>query len=95
MCFSVFGQLSPALRNRFTEIWCPQSNSRSDLVQIIQHNLRSGLTLDGTVTQTCVILRKPVGYNRSVTSDSLISYNIFQTLLHNCYIRVIVKSYFS
>uniref|UniRef100_A0A7N6BG26 Midasin n=1 Tax=Anabas testudineus TaxID=64144 RepID=A0A7N6BG26_ANATE len=40
-------ELSPALRNRFTEIWCPQSNSRSDLVQIIQHNLRSGLTLDG------------------------------------------------
>uniref|UniRef100_A0A3P8RPW4 Midasin n=1 Tax=Amphiprion percula TaxID=161767 RepID=A0A3P8RPW4_AMPPE len=38
-------QLSPALRNRFTEIWCPQSNSRSDLVQIIQHNLRSGLSL--------------------------------------------------
>ncbi|XP_044025553.1 midasin [Siniperca chuatsi] len=39
-------ELSPALRNRFTEIWCPQSNSRSDLVQIIQHNLRSGLSLD-------------------------------------------------
>lgn len=45
----VSGQLSPALRNRFTEIWCPQSNSRSDLVQIIQHNLRSGLSLDGKV----------------------------------------------
>lgn len=43
----VFAQLSPALRNRFTEIWCPQSNSRSDLVQIIQHNLRSGLSIDG------------------------------------------------
>ncbi|XP_035851556.1 midasin isoform X1 [Sander lucioperca] len=40
-------ELSPALRNRFTEIWCPQSNSRADLVQIIQHNLRSGLSLDG------------------------------------------------
>ncbi|XP_041950170.1 midasin [Alosa sapidissima] len=39
-------ELSPALRNRFTEIWCPQSNSRADLVQIIQHNLRSGLSLD-------------------------------------------------
>uniref|UniRef100_A0A674E0K9 Midasin n=1 Tax=Salmo trutta TaxID=8032 RepID=A0A674E0K9_SALTR len=39
-------ELSPALRNRFTEIWCPQSNSRSDLVQIIQHNLRTGLSLD-------------------------------------------------
>uniref|UniRef100_A0A3P8WSX5 Midasin n=1 Tax=Cynoglossus semilaevis TaxID=244447 RepID=A0A3P8WSX5_CYNSE len=40
-------ELSPALRNRFTEIWCPQSNSRCDLIQIIQHNLRSGLTIDG------------------------------------------------
>ncbi|KAM7394956.1 hypothetical protein PAMA_006612 [Pampus argenteus] len=40
-------ELSPALRNRFTEIWCPQSNGRSDLVQIIQHNLRSGLSIDG------------------------------------------------
>lgn len=45
--FFFFAQLSPALRNRFTEIWCPQSNSRSDLVQIIQHNLRSGLSIDG------------------------------------------------
>ncbi|TSL47560.1 Midasin [Bagarius yarrelli] len=39
-------ELSPALRNRFTEIWCPQSNSRSDLMKIIQHNLRAGLSLD-------------------------------------------------
>ncbi|XP_034018727.1 midasin-like [Thalassophryne amazonica] len=40
-------ELSPALRNRFTEIWCPQNNSRTDLLHIIQHNLRSGLSLDG------------------------------------------------
>ncbi|XP_035384712.1 midasin isoform X1 [Electrophorus electricus] len=39
-------ELSPALRNRFTEIWCPQTNSRSDLMKIIQHNLRAGLSLD-------------------------------------------------
>uniref|UniRef100_A0A087Y7X1 Midasin n=1 Tax=Poecilia formosa TaxID=48698 RepID=A0A087Y7X1_POEFO len=43
-------ELSPALRNRFTEIWCPQSTSRSDLVQIIQHNLHSGLSLNGKPT---------------------------------------------
>lgn len=47
LCLSSVAQLSPALRNRFTEIWCPQSNTRSDLVQIVQHNLRSGLSLDG------------------------------------------------
>ncbi|XP_051781409.1 midasin isoform X2 [Erpetoichthys calabaricus] len=40
-------ELSPALRNRFTEIWCPQSNSRADLLSIIQHNLNPGLSLDG------------------------------------------------
>ncbi|XP_070191391.1 midasin-like isoform X1 [Littorina saxatilis] len=45
-------ELSPALRNRFTEIWCPQSNGRDDLITIIEHNLRPGLHLannqDGT-----------------------------------------------
>ncbi|KAJ3606919.1 hypothetical protein NHX12_026435, partial [Muraenolepis orangiensis] len=40
-------ELSPALRNRFTEVWCPQSSSRADLLRIIQHNLRAGLSLDG------------------------------------------------
>ncbi|KAJ6665782.1 hypothetical protein lerEdw1_001254 [Lerista edwardsae] len=38
-------ELSPALRNRFTEIWCPQSNSREDLIQIVKHNLHPGLFL--------------------------------------------------
>ncbi|KAM8954164.1 midasin [Pelodytes ibericus] len=38
-------ELSPALRNRFTEIWCPQSNDRHDLVEIIKHNLHSELSL--------------------------------------------------
>ena len=32
-------QLSPALRNRFTEIWCPSCHDRSELVSIIEHNL--------------------------------------------------------
>ncbi|XP_070579649.1 LOW QUALITY PROTEIN: midasin-like [Ptychodera flava] len=45
-------ELSPALRNRFTEIWCPQSNDREDLVNIIEHNLAEGIQLcnqeDGT-----------------------------------------------
>ncbi|KAJ8315790.1 LOW QUALITY PROTEIN: hypothetical protein KUTeg_007940 [Tegillarca granosa] len=45
-------ELSPALRNRFTEIWCPQSSSRDDLIAIIEHNVKSGIHLcnqeDGT-----------------------------------------------
>ncbi|KAK7907514.1 hypothetical protein WMY93_016126 [Mugilogobius chulae] len=39
----------PALRNRFTEIWCPQNNSRSDLIQIIHHNLDPGIALEGDI----------------------------------------------
>ncbi|XP_071998055.1 midasin isoform X2 [Engystomops pustulosus] len=38
-------ELSPALRNRFTEIWCPQSNDRCDLVEIIKHNLNPEMCL--------------------------------------------------
>ncbi|XP_028903180.1 midasin isoform X2 [Ornithorhynchus anatinus] len=38
-------ELSPALRNRFTEIWCPQSKSRRDLIQIVKRNIRPGLSL--------------------------------------------------
>ncbi|XP_069743424.1 midasin [Narcine bancroftii] len=40
-------ELSPALRNRFTEIWCPPCNSRDDLMEIIQHNLCPKLSFDG------------------------------------------------
>nr|XP_054753628.1 midasin-like [Lytechinus pictus] len=38
-------ELSPALRNRFTEIWCPQNTQRTDLVSIIEHNLCDGVQL--------------------------------------------------
>lgn len=36
-------ELSPALRNRFTEIWCPQIASPGDMVSIIQHNLQPSI----------------------------------------------------
>ncbi|XP_018427598.1 PREDICTED: midasin [Nanorana parkeri] len=39
-------ELSPALRNRFTEIWCPQSNKRQDLLEVIKHNLNPRICLD-------------------------------------------------
>uniref|UniRef100_A0A8W8MR76 Midasin n=1 Tax=Magallana gigas TaxID=29159 RepID=A0A8W8MR76_MAGGI len=45
-------ELSPALRNRFTEIWCPTTSERDDLIHIIEHNLSPGIHLgnqqDGT-----------------------------------------------
>ena len=34
-------ELSPALRNRFTEIWCPPITEISDVMAIIEHNLNS------------------------------------------------------
>jgi len=36
-------QLSPALRNRFTEIWCPRTFDKNDLVDIIAHNFVKGV----------------------------------------------------
>lgn len=33
-------ELSPALRNRFTEIWCRATDSKEDLVRIAAHTLR-------------------------------------------------------
>ena len=47
-------QLSPALRNRFTEIWCPPSNVRADLIKIIEHNIKPGITLKSTCEGTTV-----------------------------------------
>ena len=33
-------ELSPALRNRLTEIWCPISREKHEITDIVQHNLR-------------------------------------------------------
>lgn len=45
-------ELSPALRNRFTEIWCESCTKRTDLIDIIEHNIQKGVSLgnqeDGT-----------------------------------------------
>ena len=43
--FDCIVQLSPALRNRFTEIWCPASSGRKDLTEIIEHNLEPNIHL--------------------------------------------------
>ena len=36
-------QLSPALRNRFVEIWCPDINTNTGYSMIINHNLKPQL----------------------------------------------------
>ncbi|XP_058826762.1 midasin [Topomyia yanbarensis] len=37
-------ELSPALRNRLTEIWCRATDSKEDLIRIAEHSLRKGLS---------------------------------------------------
>lgn len=39
-------ELSPALRNRFTEIWCRPTDGREDLIRIAAHTLRTGFVAD-------------------------------------------------
>ncbi|XP_065084393.1 midasin [Ochlerotatus camptorhynchus] len=36
-------ELSPALRNRLTEIWCRATDSKEDLIRIADHMLRKGI----------------------------------------------------
>lgn len=38
-------ELSPALRNRFTEIWCESCTERNDLIAIIEQNIKNGISL--------------------------------------------------
>ncbi|XP_064213116.1 midasin isoform X2 [Tribolium castaneum] len=37
-------ELSPALRNRFTEIWCESCTDRDDLIAIIEQNVKEGIS---------------------------------------------------
>ncbi|KAJ0174061.1 hypothetical protein K1T71_010207 [Dendrolimus kikuchii] len=38
-------ELSPALRNRFTEIWCDSVTSREDLLNVLERSVYKGLSL--------------------------------------------------
>lgn len=40
-------ELSPALRNRFTEIWCESCTDKDDLISIIEHNVKPGISFGG------------------------------------------------
>ncbi|XP_034939027.1 midasin [Chelonus insularis] len=48
-------ELSPALRNRFTEIWCEGCVSNDDLQQIIQHNLLNSLKNQADIISNGII----------------------------------------
>ncbi|KAL1460042.1 hypothetical protein WDU94_011982 [Cyamophila willieti] len=51
-------ELSPALRNRLTEIWCEPCTLDADLIQIIEHNLdySSAFVSDGNVSLSPLML---------------------------------------
>nr|XP_026493936.1 midasin isoform X1 [Vanessa tameamea] len=38
-------ELSPALRNRFTEIWCDHVSSKDDLLKVLEKSVGKGITL--------------------------------------------------
>ncbi|XP_050684574.1 midasin isoform X2 [Leptidea sinapis] len=38
-------ELSPALRNRFTEIWCDHISARSDLLKVLEKSVSNGIIL--------------------------------------------------
>ncbi|XP_011314888.1 midasin isoform X1 [Fopius arisanus] len=48
-------ELSPALRNRFTEIWCEGCTNNDDLLAIIKHNLRRRTNVDDLTVARAMI----------------------------------------
>lgn len=48
-------ELSPALRNRFTEIWCEGCVERCDLQSIVEHNLNPEIRVDKRVIASSML----------------------------------------
>ncbi|XP_043277150.1 midasin [Venturia canescens] len=48
-------ELSPALRNRFTEIWCEGCAERSDLQAIVEHNLNANVREKREIISTSML----------------------------------------
>ena len=47
-------ELSPALKNRFSEVWCPSLASSEDLMAIVARSLAPGLQdLAETIVKFC------------------------------------------
>ncbi|RWS13574.1 hypothetical protein B4U79_11757 [Dinothrombium tinctorium] len=56
-------ELSPALRNRFTEIWCPSETSYEEIILIVKHNLSNWITSKDEISE--VIAKFFVWYTKS------------------------------
>lgn len=72
ICVLVF-KLSPALRNRFTEIWCSSFNSDDDLIRIIEHNLNEdvniGIEGEGRTKVACAMVKFLKWFTSKVVSS--------------------------
>ena len=66
-------ELSPALRNRFTEIWCPSSSTAEDLSQIILQNLGNYLDNDTRQAITKIICSFHFWFRETVFASKTVS----------------------
>lgn len=58
-------ELSPALRNRFTEIWCRSADNEHDLILIAKHALKIGFKTDvneDLITNTATVIVKTIRF---------------------------------
>lgn len=60
-------ELSPALRNRFTEIWVPAVEDRDDLIQIVQAGLAANVQVSEIIVDFAEWFTKRVGTTGTAT----------------------------
>ena len=79
-------ELSPALRNRFTEIWCEGCSQRSDLIAVIEHNLTPGLVFknaqNGTSSVGSALVDFVEWFSATELGNRYGEFVFFQTLDH-------------
>lgn len=64
-------ELSPALRNRLTEIWCEGPTSDVDMMTIVEHNVRAGLSLGNQEDNSTGIGKALVSFLRWFSSTEI------------------------
>ena len=71
-------ELSPALRNRFTEIWCPETDTREDTISLLNHNLLQTLTPSDVSTRIVAFVEwfqsQPNSTNFPISKRDLLSW---------------------
>ncbi|XP_063699493.1 midasin [Culicoides brevitarsis] len=65
-------ELSPALRNRFTEIWCRPAQRKDDLVAIAAHSLKKCLKAESDVVERVAKIIIEVSLHLKATVEKLV-----------------------